>query len=149
MRSKLEGRYATFVQAKEKEALLAGLQDAEDWLYSEEGEDATKSAYVQKLDALKVMGDPIVLRWKESEERPKAAAALREEINTYLTMAQSGDDKYSHIDEADKTKVVSNVPAQHELFIPSRDCSTPYSYDRDCAAQCTCDRTPALTPVSD
>jgi heat shock protein 4 len=107
MRSKLEGRYATFVQTKEKEALLSGLQDAEDWLYSEEGEDATKSAYVQKLDALKVMGDPIVLRWKESEERPKAAAALREEINTYLTMAQSGDDKYSHIDEADKTKVVS------------------------------------------
>merc|ERR1712071_257694 len=48
-RGKLDGRYATFVQAQEKEALLAGLQDAEDWLYTDEGEDATKSAYVEKL----------------------------------------------------------------------------------------------------
>jgi heat shock protein 4 len=107
MRGKLDGRYTAFVQASEKESLLAGLQEAEDWLYSEEGEDATKSAYVQKLDALKGTGDPIVLRWKESEERPKAAAQLREEINTYLTMAQSGDEKYSHISDEDKNKVVS------------------------------------------
>lgn len=53
------------------------------------------------------MGDPIVLRWKENDERPKAASALREALNMYLSMAQSGDDKYSHIDEADKNKVVS------------------------------------------
>lgn len=107
MRGKLEDRYAIYVQEKEKSALLSGLQEAEDWLYTEEGEDATKSAYVQRLDGLKAMGDPIVLRWKESEDRPRAAAALRETLNTFLEMAQSGDDKYSHIDEADKTKVVS------------------------------------------
>ena len=108
MRSKLEDRYAAFVQAKEKEALLSGLQDSEDWLYTEEGEDATKSAYVQRLDGLKVMGDPIVLRWREGDERPKAASSLRESLNLYLSQAQSGDEKYSHIDEADKTKVVSS-----------------------------------------
>jgi heat shock protein 4 len=107
MRGKLEDRYAIYVQEQEKSKLLEGLSEAEDWLYTEEGEDATKSAYVQKLDALKVLGDPIVLRWKESEDRPKAAAALRESLNLYLNQAQSGDEKYSHIDEADKTKVVS------------------------------------------
>ncbi|KAK1925442.1 putative heat shock protein [Papiliotrema laurentii] len=106
MRGKLEDRYAIYVQEQEKSKLLEGLSEAEDWLYTEEGEDATKSAYVQKLDALKVLGDPIVLRWKESEDRPKAAAALRESLNLYLNQAQSGDEKYSHIDEADKTKVI-------------------------------------------
>jgi heat shock protein 4 len=106
-RSKLDGRYAIYVQEKEKSDLLAGLQEAEDWLYSEEGEDATKSQYVERLDKLKVMGDPIQLRWKESEDRPKAASELREVLNTYLTAAQSGDEKYSHLPEEDINKVVS------------------------------------------
>ena len=108
MRGKLEDRYAVFVQAKEKQSLLSGLQESEDWLYTEEGEDATKSAYTSRLDGLKSLGDPIVLRWREGDERPKAASALRESLNMYLSMAQSGDDKYSHIDQADINKVVSH-----------------------------------------
>lgn len=117
MRGKLEDRYAIYVQESEKSALLAGLQDAEDWLYTEEGEDATKSQYVQRLDKLKTMGDPIVLRWKESEERPKAAAALRESVEQYLSQAQSGDEKYSHLPEADINKVVSKpLEVDHSRF---------------------------------
>ncbi|WWC66204.1 uncharacterized protein I206_100105 [Kwoniella pini CBS 10737] len=106
MRGKLDDRYAAYVQSSEKSDLLTGLQEAEDWLYTEEGEDATKSAYVQRLDALKTKGDPIVLRWKESEERPKAAASCRETLNTYLNAAQSGDEKYSHISQEDLQKVI-------------------------------------------
>ncbi|KAL7419258.1 adenyl-nucleotide exchange factor sse1 [Cryptotrichosporon argae] len=106
MRSKLEDRYAAYVQPSEKETLLSGLFAAEDWLYTEEGEDATKSAYVDKLGALKATGDAIALRWKETQDRPRAAAELREALNLYLSQAQSGDEKYSHIDEADKTKVI-------------------------------------------
>jgi heat shock 70kDa protein 4 len=53
-RSKCEDRYAPFITSAEKEA--------EGWLYSEEDEDATKSAYVEKLDVLKVLGDPIAFR---------------------------------------------------------------------------------------
>lgn len=108
-RSKLDGRYAIYVQESEKSALLAGLQEAEDWLYTEEGEDATKSQYVSRLDKLKVMGDPIALRWKESEDRPKAASEIREVLNTYLSQAQSGNEKYSHLSEEDLTKVVSHL----------------------------------------
>ncbi|TYJ54821.1 hypothetical protein B9479_004492 [Cryptococcus floricola] len=115
-RGKLDDRYAVYVQPQEKEALFKGLQEAEDWLYSEEGEDANKSAYVAKLDALKVMGDPIYLRWKETEERPKAAAALKEALNTYLTAAQGDDEKYAHIEEAEKNKVIEKCAnTQHWL----------------------------------
>ncbi|KAJ3506317.1 hypothetical protein NLJ89_g6934 [Agrocybe chaxingu] len=109
MRGKLEDRYAPYVQPEEKSKLLAGLQEAEDWLYTEEGEEATKSAYVQRLDTLKVIGDPIVFRYKEVDERKKSTANLRETLNNYMSQATSTDEKYAHIDEKDKQAVVEKV----------------------------------------
>lgn len=106
MRGKLDDRYTTYVQPAEREKLVSMLQAAEDWLYSEEGEDATKSAYVEKLDALKAVGDPIVARFREAEERPKAMAQLRATLNDYASQATSADDKFAHISESEKQKVV-------------------------------------------
>jgi len=105
-RGKLDDRYAAYVQPEEKSKLLAALQEAEDWLYSSEGEDATKSVYVAKLDTLKVLGDPITLRYKEAEERSKNVSQLRETINLYMSQATSEDEKYSHIDQKDKQTIV-------------------------------------------
>jgi len=109
MRGKLDDRYASYVQPTEKQQLLKGLQEAEDWLYTEEGEDATKSAYVSRLDALKAIGDPIVFRYKEVDERKKSIANLRETLNNYMSQATSSDEKYAHIDETEKQKVVEKV----------------------------------------
>ena len=108
-RGKLEDRYAPYVKAHEKANLLTALAEAEDWLYTEEGEDATKSAYVSRLDALKALGDPITFRCKEVDERKKSTAQLRETINTYMSQATSTDEKYAHIDEKDKQSVVEKV----------------------------------------
>lgn len=109
MRGKLDSRYASYVQAKEKETLLAGLKESEGWLYTDEGEDATKSAYVSRLDALKKVGDPITTRYRESEGRVAAASQLRESINHYMAEAQSDDEKYSHIDSTAKQTVVEKA----------------------------------------
>ena len=108
-RGKLDDRYAPYVQEEEKGKLLVALREAEDWLYSDEGEDATKSAYVSRLDALKVLGDPITFRYRETEERQKAITYLRETLNNYMSQATSGDEKYAHIDEKDKQSVVEKV----------------------------------------
>jgi len=105
----LDDRYAAYVQPEEKKKLLEQLQEAEDWLYTEEGEDATKSAYVSRLDALKVLGDPITFRYKESEERQKAISLLRETLNTYMAQATSTEEKFAHIEEKDKQSVVEKV----------------------------------------
>ncbi|TFK20742.1 heat shock protein [Coprinopsis marcescibilis] len=109
MRSKVEDRYAAYIQSEEKSKLLAGLQDAEDWLYSDEGEENTKSVYVARLDSLKVIGDRVVFRYREQDERTRAVAQLRETLNNYMSQATSSDDKYSHIDEKDKQAVVEKV----------------------------------------
>lgn len=106
MRAKLDERYSSFAQAAEKEKLNGMFLEAEDWLYSDEGEDATKSAYVAKLDALKAVGDAIVARYREAEERPKAMAQLRATLNDYISQATSSDEKFAHIADSEKQKVV-------------------------------------------
>ncbi len=106
VRDKLEGAWKKYVNPADAEALRAKASESEDWLYTEEGEDATKSAYVERLDGLKKLGDPIHLRFREHEERPKATAALREVITGFQEKAQSGDDKYSHIEEAKLQEVI-------------------------------------------
>lgn len=70
------------------------------------GEDATKSAYVERLNALKALGDPIALRYREAEDRPRATAQLREIITGFQDKAQSGDEQYSHIGEKDLNTVI-------------------------------------------
>jgi heat shock protein 4 len=109
MRSKLDDRYAQYVVAQEKEQLLALLTQAEEWLYSEEGEDATKSAYTEKLDSLKTHGDPIVFRWQEYQELPRTAALLRDAINQYMSQATSGEERYSHIEPEKLQSVVEKA----------------------------------------
>ncbi|KAG1812242.1 heat shock protein 70 family [Suillus subaureus] len=106
MRAKLDERYSSFAQTAEKEKLNGMFQEAEDWLYSDEGEDATKSAYVGKLDALKAVGDPIVARYREADERPRAMAQLRATLNDYISQATSPDEKFAHIADSEKQKVV-------------------------------------------
>ncbi|KDE07772.1 hypothetical protein MVLG_02042 [Microbotryum lychnidis-dioicae p1A1 Lamole] len=106
VRDKLEGAWKKYSSEVEKDGLRKLASEAEDWLYTDEGEDATKSAYVARLEGLKALGEPIALRYREHEERPRAAAALREIITGFLEKAQSGDEKYSHIPEKDLNTVV-------------------------------------------
>lgn len=109
MRSKLEGKYAQYAQAAEKEKLLAALSEAEDWLYSEEGEDALKSAYVSRLDALHALGNPIAARYTEKENRGRVLSSLRDTINLYMSQATSGDERWDHIDAKEKESVVERA----------------------------------------
>lgn len=116
VRGKLDDRYKQYVTAEEKEKLLPALQAAEDWLYSEEGEDAPKSAYIKKTDELRAIGDKIVFRYRENDERPRAVRELREVINFFLSAAQNGEEKYAHISDEDKQKVIEKCATiQHWL----------------------------------
>lgn len=108
-RSKLDERYKAYVKADEKEKYLAALNEAEEWLYSEEGEDAKKSEYVGRLEALQKQGNPIMSRWRENEERPRAASALRDTLAMFSEAVQGGDAKYDHLTDDDRTKVMEKV----------------------------------------
>ena len=108
-RGKLDERYKLFVQPQEKEVLLSMLAAQEDWLYSEEGEDATKSAYVTRLEDLQKQAHPVYFRWKQHEERPAAAAQLREVVNKYTSIFENEPEKYDHLSDDDKMKVIEKA----------------------------------------
>ncbi|ORX42449.1 putative heat shock protein Hsp88 [Piromyces finnis] len=108
-RSKVGYTYADFVDPSIKDDFLKQLDDMEDWLYTDEGSEATKSVYVKKLEDLKKIGDPIALRYRESNERPNAEQALRETIAQYQKQINAGDDRYDHISEEEMKKVTDEL----------------------------------------
>jgi len=110
MRNKLYEKYNDFVTSEDKETLMAKLQEVEDWLY-EDGEDETKGVYLAKLEELKKVGGPIELRYKESEERGPALEQLAYCIRSFREAALSNDQKFDHIDIAEKQKVVNECSA--------------------------------------
>lgn len=105
-RDKIDGAWSSYMPASDKDKFREQLTAAEDWLYSEDGEDATKSAYVEKLDVLKKIGDPVHFRFRETDERPRALKVIRETVVDFMNKATSGDEKYSHLSEQDLQSVI-------------------------------------------
>ncbi|XP_038155065.1 heat shock 70 kDa protein 4b [Cyprinodon tularosa] len=107
MRDKLHGMLEKFVSESDRDALSLKLEDTENWLY-EDGEDQPKQVYIDKLAELKKLGQPIMDRFMEAEERPKAFEELGKQIQQYMKFVEAfkmKDEQYDHLDEADVTKV--------------------------------------------
>ncbi|KAL4563053.1 hypothetical protein LXL04_027084 [Taraxacum kok-saghyz] len=74
-RSKLLSSYRSFATDLEVEEITRSLQEAEDWLY-EDGDDESEQAYINTLDYLKKLLDPIEKRYKDELARKEATKAL-------------------------------------------------------------------------
>jgi len=115
IRNKLSDKYREFVVDKEREEIVAKLQETEDWLY-EDGEDETKGVYISKLDELKKRGDPIEERHREWLGRGPAVQQLVYCISSFRNAAMSTDPRFDHIDQAEKQKVMKEcTEAEHWL----------------------------------
>lgn len=106
MRDKItsESSLAPYATDEEKTKFSSLLETTENWLY-EDGFDATKSVYGEKLDLLKASGNPIEFRQKESETRPAAMTAMQRTVEKYQSWlnVRIGDEEYSHITEEEVT----------------------------------------------
>lgn len=106
IRSKVEGAFEKFASEEEKTKLFKKVSETEDWLYGE-GEDATKSVYISRLHDLKVIGGPVTDRAREYETIPQAESVLRQTIDEYMKFTTSTDERYAHIDAADRSKIAA------------------------------------------
>lgn len=105
MRDKILGPLSDYIDATIKDKFAADLNAVVDWIY-DEGYDAPKSVYVEKLEGLKKIGTPVVERYREAEERPHAERSLRDAMHRLTQEAMSSDEKYSHILPHEKQDIV-------------------------------------------
>ncbi|XP_047973315.1 heat shock 70 kDa protein 15-like [Salvia hispanica] len=110
MRNKLDDKYYYVVTDSEREQLITGLQEVEDWLYGD-GKDETKCVYAAMLEELKQQGDALEERYKEHTERgygiDRMICQAVNFINYYKDAAMSTDTMFDHIDVAEKQKVLN------------------------------------------
>merc|ERR1712063_129298 len=96
---------APFASDEEKGTFSAALESTENWLY-EDGFDATKSVYAEKLSELQKIGTPIERRQVEAGARPASVAGLQRNVEFYsnwLNSSQS-DEKFAHITDEERQK---------------------------------------------
>ncbi|KAL1917516.1 uncharacterized protein VTP21DRAFT_3909 [Calcarisporiella thermophila] len=138
MRGKLEMQYSDYVDDATKDKFLQLLNEMEEWLYTEEGEESTKSVYVGKLEELLKYGQPITERYREAEARPHAERHLRETIEQFVKNALSTEERFAHISPEEKQQVVDRCERarrwldemlQKQAAVPL--CETPVVFARD------------------
>lgn len=110
LRNRLSDSLSKFVSPDKRDALIAALDAAEDWLYGD-GEDQPKSVYTAKLVELHAQGEAVERRAREADARPAAVAALRERCLKYLEASGGQDAKYAHLSEDDLSHVRSEAEA--------------------------------------
>ncbi|CAN0559992.1 unnamed protein product, partial [Laminaria digitata] len=66
----------TYVEGEEAGTFAARLTAAEDWLYSDEGFDSSKSVYTAKLKELTDLGNPVENRLYETNHRQVSLSCL-------------------------------------------------------------------------
>jgi len=105
MRDKIisESQLAPFATDEEKSSFSAALEAAENWLY-EDGFDAVKSVYAEKLAELRKIGGPIEARHREAGSRADAIVHVQRSVEHYKSWLNESqtDDKYAHITDEDR-----------------------------------------------
>eukprot|EP00761_Pharyngomonas_kirbyi_P012330 gb/GECH01012357.1/.p1 GENE.gb/GECH01012357.1/~~gb/GECH01012357.1/.p1 ORF type:complete len:824 (+),score=230.29 gb/GECH01012357.1/:1-2472(+) len=100
------GDLQEFIKPQDAEQFLELLNQTEDWLYTDEGDDASLSEYSDRLAQMQKYGESAKMRKEEHERRDEAAEALMASVNKYRADASSGDEKYSHIEQKDKDSII-------------------------------------------
>jgi heat shock 70kDa protein 4 len=108
MRDKIQsdsqlGLYGT---EAEKAAFAAKNEATENWLY-EDGFDAKKSAFAEKLTELRALGGPMEKRQAEAMGRAAAVAQLQATLELYNNWVNESqvNDIYAHITDEERNKV--------------------------------------------
>jgi len=124
MRDKIisENQLKAFATDEERSAFSDSLEKTENWLY-EDGFDAVKKVYAEKVAALKVLGSPIEMRQRESKSRPNAVAVLQRTVEKFQSWlnTSTGEEQYSHITEEEFKKCHDSCDASSSWMYDMMD----------------------------
>merc|ERR1712113_243900 len=105
MRGKLEGSLGPYMQDDARQSFIKELNAMEDWLY-DDGYDAEKIAFEERLKNLKLTGDPVARRSTEAKRRPECIKLLNRTIAEGKALAETKDKKYEHISKEEREKAI-------------------------------------------
>jgi len=78
LRDKIDDQYAPFSNDAEKAKVHAKCEEVQDWLY-DDGDDASKAAYVSKIEELRFVAGPIIQRYQDKLEEERQERQRKEE----------------------------------------------------------------------
>jgi heat shock protein len=118
LREKLEGELREFLKDEERVSLIQKLNSDENWLY-EEGSDDKKSTYIQRLEDLKKLGEPVKIRKREFDEVPSALQNLSLAITRarkVMDAVKSNDPSYNHLETNEIKKLGQEIDSTTAWF---------------------------------
>jgi len=118
LRDKIEDTHRDYIAEQDREQLSAQLTTMEDWIY-EEGDDANKTQFLERLKQLKDIGDPMEFRKWESDHRGQRASNLKKLIGKYQQWPATEEEKYAHIAE-EKRKEVLDAANKTEQWLSNQ-----------------------------
>ena len=102
MRDRIIGDLKDYATEGEQKEFSSALEKMEDWMYSDEGFENTKSVFSDKLAEVQKFGSPIENRMKETDARQAQINTLKGSIETYKSFVGSADAKYEHITDEER-----------------------------------------------
>ncbi|GAB1601080.1 heat shock 70 kDa protein 4-like [Argonauta hians] len=123
MRDRLYTSLEPFVEEHQRNDFSKKLDEVENWLY-DEGEDQLKQVYIDKLNHLQKISNPICKRYQEAMDRPHAFQSLGsilQQIRKFLDLYANKDEQYSHINEQDVNTVSKALKEKSDWFENSQN----------------------------
>ena len=105
---------------QQRESHLQSLEDAEDWLYTDEGENANKTTYETKHKGLKDVSDAFIFRAQETSARPESVKYAKKWIADTRKAIGAWKDKKPHI-FANETEPLLQDVADLESFLEEKE----------------------------
>lgn len=110
IRGKIDDEYSSFASDAEKEKLKTKLNAAEEWLFSDDGEDASKAKYIAKYDELASIGNVIKGRYISKQEEERQAKLAKVEAANLQKLSEKLN--------ADKKQQQANKDVDGDTTIP-------------------------------
>lgn len=139
MRSRLDeygGDLKDFSTSDTRSSLRKSLDETEEWIYSEEAENASKSDFVKRKESLADMANDMLWRKREFEERPVRISVLEAAMENYKKVLSPGAEEYAHVTDEEKNKVQKSVESAAIWLKESQQKQSTLRKDQNPALTC-------------
>ena len=106
IRDKVESyAFESFMLPDARTAYVATLEETEEWLYTDEGNESNKKVYIDKLASLRVIGDRVLTLKRERENIGEAVNNFKQARTKDISIVDSEGEQYAHLTKEEREQV--------------------------------------------